>query len=259
MTLAEIPFSTAELFPPGDYALHMKFRRGSVEDFFRNRDDPGVLKERAKWIDATAFSSDAATLSEAEELATFVGVRARGIVELGRNWEPDLLLLKPGASGQMELVGAAVCFPSSWAPEEKFGKPLDFIHAPVPGLNEKLGAPVRQFLERIKPGISWERINWGLSRSPELNQHPARKLPRLDQNVTLDEVWFRAEYQSLVALPRSGGVLFGIRLAIEPLAKLREDAATREGLARAVRTMPEEMARYKGVAAARETILRMLT
>lgn len=258
MTLAEIPFSPADLFPAGDYALHMKFRRGGIEDFFRNRDSNGLLEERSRWIEQTAFSSDRETLAETEELAASLGICARGMVELGRNWEPDLLILKPGASGQMELVGSAVCFPSSWAPEEKFGKALDFIHAPVPGLNEKLGAPVRQFMERIKPGISWERINWGLSRSPELNQHPKRNLPRLNESVRVDEVFFRAEYQSLVALPRSGGVLFGIRLGIEPLGKICEDGAMREGLARALRTMPEDMARYKGLATARGAILKML-
>lgn len=253
MTLADIPFSPAELFPPGDYALHMKFRRGSIEDFFRNRGDGSVLAERARWIDSTAFCSDDAALAEAEELAASLGIRAQGIVELGKTWEPDLILLK-----DMTMIGSAVCFPSSWAPEEKFGKPLEFIHGPVPGLNEKLGAPVRQFLERIKPGISWERINWGLSRSPELNQHPNRKLPRLDENVSLGEVWFRAEYQSLVALPKSGGVLFGIRLAIEPLSKLLGNPEMREGLARSLRTMPDAMARYKGLAAARSAILSML-
>lgn len=236
----------------------MKFRRGAIEDFFRNRDRNGLLEERSRWIGQTAFSSDRETLAETEGLAASLGIRAQGIVELGRNWEPDLLILKPGDSGRMQLVGSAVCFPSSWAPEEKFGKALDFIHAPVPGLNEKLGAPIRQFMERIKPGVSWERINWGLSRSAELNQHPNRNLPRLDASVRADEVFFRAEYQSLVALPRSGGVLFGIRLAIEPLARICEDAAMREGLARALQSMPEDMARYKSLATARGAILKML-
>jgi hypothetical protein len=117
---------------------------------------------------------------------------------------------------------------------------------------------VQQFLARIKPGISWERINWGLSRSPELNQHPSRKLPRLDATVTIEEVWFRAEYQSLVSLPKTNGVLFGIRLVIEPLANLMRDEQFVEGLARAIRSMPEAIAVYKGIAPARERLLALL-
>src|SRR5205085_5294996 len=115
-----------------------------------------------------------------------------------------------------------------------------------------------QFLARIKPSISWERINWGLSRSPELNQHPSRKLPRLDANVALDEVWFRAEYQSLISLPKTGAVLFGIRLVIEPLARLQNDEAFVSGLSRAVASMPDAVAAYKGIGPARERLLQLL-
>jgi hypothetical protein len=104
---------------------------------------------------------------------------------------------------------------------------------------------VKQFLARMKPGVSWERINWGLSRTRELNQHPNRRLPRLDASVDLNEVWFRVEYQSLVALPRTCGILFGIRLIIEPLSRLVLEPGFRLWLSRALATMPESVATTK--------------
>lgn len=273
MTLADLPYTTSDLFPSGNFGFHMRFRRGEIAAFYKNSAmDSDVLGERKKWLEQDAPKYAAVLpeadqlLAEAFEFARSVGVNAQegatpfeSMTNLGRTWEPDLLLLKaPSTTSQPILVAGCVCFPSSWALEEKIGRPLDAIHAPVPTLNEQFANPVQQFLARMKPGISWERINWGLSRSPELNQHPSRKLPRLDANVGLEEVWFRAEYQSLISLPKTGGILFGIRLVIEPLAKLRDDPEFVDGLTRAVRTMPEKVATYKGILSSRERLLDLL-
>ena len=266
MTLAEIPYSTAEIFPAGDFAFTMRFRRGEVADFFRNTaHNESLLAERRKWLSETpdryaaSLPESELILSEVSQLAHSAGIRASpNILDLGRNWEPDLLILRVEPNAQPRLVAGCVCFPSSWSLEEKMGHPLDFIHKPVATLNEQFASPIQQFLARMKPDTSWERINWGLSRSPELNQHPARKLPRLDSSVAVSEVFFRAEYQSLVSLPNSAGVLFGIRLVIEPLEKLRSDSTFVEGLSRALRSIPEPIAQYKGLATARERIISLL-
>jgi hypothetical protein len=111
----------------------------------------------------------------------------------------------------------------------------------------------------LKPGIAWQRVNWGLSRSPELNQHPDRKLPRLDDKVELDEVWLRVEEQALVALPESGGILFAIRIVNHPLTSILDDAQLMKNFARALRSMPEPLAVYKGIAPARQRIFALLS
>jgi len=178
---------------------------------------------------------------------------------LGRAWEPDYLLLKQAAAdGRFHLLGGCVCFPSSWRFEEKVGKPLEVIHTPVPHLNEQLASPIHNFLSRIKPGAAWCRANWGLSRSPDLNQHPARGLPKLRPPLREDEVWLRVEDQALVALPESRGVLFGIRMTVIPLADVKRHPAAARGLGRALRTMPDAMLDYKSLLAAKEELLRLL-
>ena len=96
---------------------------------------------------------------------------------------------------------------------------MEFIHGPVPGLNAQLGRSIDTFLAKLTPGAAWLRHNWGLSRSPELNQHPSRPLPRLDDSAALADAWLRVEQQALMALPASGGVLFAIRIAMHPLDK----------------------------------------
>ena len=268
----------ADLFPDEDYQLKMRFQRGEIAEFFRpTAHHDALISERLRWLD-TAPSTYAALLPEgrplleeacdlAKELQTIPADLSSlakqhqpwdRCLALGRAWEPDFLLLQANDRGELRLYGACVCFPSSWSLAEKIGQPLDFIHGVVPGLNQQLGRQIEGFLEKIRPGISWQRANWGLSRSPELNQHPARRLRRLDASVTLGEVWLRIEHQSLVALPRSQGILFGIRLEIHPLAEVKQDAAAVERLCRALATMPDEMARYKNLAVARSTIICLL-
>ena len=151
-----------------------------------------------------------------------------------------------------------LCFPSSWRLSEKLGKTIEFIHGVVPELNTNLGPAIHKFLAGLKPGAASLRFNWGLSRSAELNQHPDRSLPRLDGSMSLEEVWLRVEEQALVALPKSHGILFGIRLVNRPLAAIRADQLARARLRRALATMPEPMAVYKGIAPARARLLELL-
>lgn len=269
----------ADLFPDEDCQFKLRFERGDPAEFFgpTNR-HADLVAQRRHWLQ-TAPQTHAALLPEgiplleetialAKSLETLPddppALRSGGgspwerCLALGQCWEPDYLLLKPGSDGRFHLLGACVCFPSSWSLAEKIGRPLEFIHSVVPDLNEALGNPIHGFLSKLRPGLAWQRYNWGLSRSSELNQHPERALPRLDANVRLDEVWLRLEHQALVALPENQAVLFGIRLVIHPLAEIKKDAAVAKGLRRTLTTMPEAMASYKNLAAARARIIALL-
>lgn len=267
--------SLAGLFPDADYRLQMRFQRGRVADSFNPwREPANVLEQRRHWLRQapdvySALLPDGEPLLEEwigrswewgfdPPLACRHSDPRETLRAIGEALEPDFLLLKPDDAGEMKLLGGCVCFPSSWSLEEKMGRPLDFIHRVVPGLNEQLGKPIAQFLRRMTPGIAWLRANWGLSRSPELNQHPRRALPRLDATVKPGEVWLRVEHQALVALPTTGGVLFGIRVIVHSLAEVKRNPAAARGLHRALHTMPEAMAVYKGIAPARSALLEML-
>ena len=76
--------------------------------------------------------------------------------------------------------------------------------------------------------------------------------------VTLSDIWLRMEHQALVAMPRSGGILFGIRVVNHSLAEVKRDRAVAEKLVRALRTMPEAMAAYKGLATSCSRIAALL-
>lgn len=263
----------AKVFPDEDYRFHLRMERGEPAEFFAPTPDHAALvAERQRWLRsepgkyAALLPPGEPVLEEVLQLAqawngfapSGSGASWSALLALGEFWEADFLLLNPDADGEIRLYGGCLCFPSSWRLTDKIGKPIEFIHGPVPGLNERIGPGIHKFLTGLKPGAASLRHNWGLARSAELNHHPDRNLPRLDANVRVDEVWLRVEHQALVALPQSGGVLFGIRVVNHSLAEVKADSVARDRLRRALETMPEAMAAYKGLVPARATILKEL-
>lgn len=263
----------AELFPDGDYRFQLRFERGEPAEFFAPtaRHDQ-MAAERRQWLRnepqtyAALLPPGEALLDETAELASawngFVrpspSTPWQTCLALGEFWEADYLLLKCDGDEEIRLYGGCLCFPSSWRLSDKVGKPIEFIHGPVPGLNPGIGQGIHKFLTALKPGTASRRHNWGLARSPELNHHPDRVLPRLDATVNADEVWLRVERQALVGLPKSGGILFGIRVVNHSLTEVKADAVAAGRLCHALETMPEEMARYKGLVTARDAIIQLL-
>lgn len=269
----------AMLFSGEDFRWQMRFERGEIRSFFA----PGpnaetVLAERRHWLSnapekyAVLSSGGIPLLSETIQIAGQNGALTSEQVDrlasldepygrcttLGCIWEADFALLGPEDANRMILQGGAVCFPTAWSLPEKVGKPMQAIHQPVPQLNEAIGRQIDLFLSKLRPGIVWLRSNWGLVRTPELNQHPDRKLPRLASPVRLEEVFLRVERQALISLPASGGVLFGIRIEQLSLEEVASDKDAVAALAHGLRTMDEQIARYKGFAQVRGEIIQKL-
>ena len=266
--------SLAELFPDGDYRFHLTLRRAEPRDFFSPRDLTGeILAERARWL-ASDDQKYASLLPEGEptlrEFSAIVSNWVPGLDEvgcstpasesirqLGRTLEPDVLLLSADAEGQFLLRGGALCFPTGWALSEKLGHTIDFIHGVVPGLNPAIGAPIRQFLARLKPGTAFLRDNWGIAATDELNLHPSRGIAAPEMPTSPERLWLRVEHQALMALPVSRGIVFAIRIALHRLDDVaRGPHATL--FRRAIETMPPELIAYKRIDRVRDYLLNVL-
>ncbi len=185
------------------------------------------------------------------------GRGATGARELAGNWEPDFVLLRR-LDGEFRLVGACVCDPSWWDPVAQLGKSVEAIHEPVPTLNPNLGPRIHTFLDRLPPGQTFIRENWGLAAVPDRNLHPALNRPRLNLQSAPENVWLRVEHQAFHALPHTGGLAFVIWLTVHRLSAVLTAASTAAAFSRQLATMPDEIARYKGLAAVRPTLLTWL-
>jgi hypothetical protein len=254
------------LFPAADHRLQMNLRPGDARRFWAHSPEAEtVLAERRRWL-AEAPQRHLLILPEGVEAATEAAAFILAQIDLpgaspehaAAELEPDWILLSGDATRFHPVIAGAVIFPSSWALEEKIGKPLHEVHAPVPGLQSSLGSQISTFLTRLAPGAAWERDNWGLSADPGLNHHPALSIRRLDASATLETTWLRLEQQFLTRLPQTGAILFGIRVTNHRLDHLAAVPALAPRLARALDTMSAEVAAYKGLTSGRGPLLAQI-
>lgn len=243
------------LLPDASHRLQMNLRPGYACEFWGPSPEAGaVLAERRRWLAETP-ERYLCILPEGEEAVreaiAYMAPHSMRPEEAAVALEPDWIVLSGDAERAHPVIGGAVIFPSGWALGEKMSRPLHEVHAPVPGLQSKLGGQISTFLNRLVPGAAWERDNWGLSADPSLNHHPAVGVRRLDGGATLKTTWLRLEQQFLTRLPVTGAILFGIRVTNHRLDGLARIPGLAERLAGALETMGEDLARYKGLEAAR--------
>ena len=181
----------------------------------------------------------------------------------GRLVQEDLCLMREDAeSGLYRLVGASLCFPTGWNLADKIGRSVGAIHAPIPRYDSDLGSTMDRYFARIKVERPVWRLNWNLMSSPALFQPRGHILPDSREGITADNagerLWLRVERQTLRRLPRSRDILFTIRIHVRPLQDVRNRTGEVARLAAAVRAVPPEVARYKGLSGVRDALLGWL-
>ncbi len=143
--------------------------------------------------------------------------------------QEDLILMRKGENG-WRLAAGSLCFPSSWSLTEKFGKPLHEIHDPVPdfGQGTRMDELINRMFDKLAPaGVALELVAAGGSaistiRCPASSAATAReKRPsKFAGDADFASAFIRVERQTLRKLPKSGDILFTIRIHLDPLAVL---------------------------------------
>jgi hypothetical protein len=247
-------------------------------------------KERlaaTRWNDVFAAEADT-DAAQAEVLALLAGHLPRRFPELYRRdgdamlvagrrvpldgrpplWtaarlvQEDLVLMRRGESG-WRLAAASLSFPSSWHLEEKFGRPIHEVHAPVPGFgagtrNGELIARMFDSMRAETPMIRW---NWSIYGDEEMFHPHSSPARRFGSGERADQVFLRVERQTLRRLPASGDILFTIRIVVDPLAALeRHSDAPRiaRGLIEQLLAFNSEQLDYKGMTLERDRLIARL-
>lgn len=154
----------------------------------------------------------------------------------------DLVVMLPDENGTYRLAAASLCSPSDWRLEEKLGKTMAEVHSPIPRLNNEIGGQIDRFFARLPSDRSVQRFNWSITPHPNF-------LSRDDWVVAdhSNELWYRAERQSLRRLPESGAIAFTIRVHLCSLTSLAAIEGALTSLWRAIEQAPEDLKRYKGL------------
>lgn len=184
--------------------------------------------------------------------------------------QEDLILMRHGDNG-WRLAAGSLCFPSSWVLTEKFGRPLQDIHTPVPGFGAgtRNAALIARMFDSLQ-GQGVIRWNWSLQLDDAL-YHPfsnaerdaraANRPSRFGDDEAVARCFIRVERQTLRKLPVSGDILFTIRIHLDPLSMLRnhpDRARIAASFAEQLDAMEPAQLDYKGLAADRNRLAARL-
>ena len=137
--------------------------------------------------------------------------------------QEDLVLMSTSPEG-WRLVAASLCFPSAWNLLEKFGHPLHRVHAPVPGFGTgtRNASVIDRMFDNLRPEQPVMRWNWSLHEDGQL-YHPTSHSgseSRFGNGDIGGHVFLRVERQTLRKLPKSGNIVFTVRIYLDPLEVL---------------------------------------
>jgi hypothetical protein len=170
--------------------------------------------------------------------------------------QEDLIIMVPPndklkeTSSGWRLAAGSLAFPSRWSLQEKFGQPMDIIHAPVPFYKEQLQNPVDNFFNQMSPEDLFTRRNWAIHDEPTLHQNGTEPIIDNSENPITKEnagnrLWLRVERQTLRKLNNSGAILFTIRIHLSQFKDIVNHEGAAKRLAKALASFPSEMHDYK--------------
>ncbi len=185
--------------------------------------------------------------------------------------QEDLILMRRGETG-WRLAAGSLCFPSSWSLREKFGRPLEQIHVPVPGFGpgSRPDLLIARMFDALSPEQLMERYNWSIQAGDALylplsdearDERAASRPSKFPDGDLAARAFIRVERQTLRKLPSSRDVLFTIRIHLDPLkvlARHPERARLASSFAAQLAALDEEQLDYKGMTADRDRLVEHL-
>jgi dimethylamine monooxygenase subunit A len=157
---------------------------------------------------------------------------------------------------QGRAVWLHVLAPSGWDPGASGGVALGALHGPIPTADRLVAASANlaRAIVGSGPHVRWV---WGLTDDPAAPHHPRRPPPPRPA-PELGDLTFRAERQTTLPCPAAGLGVFLIRVHRARLGDVVDTPGRRARFAATIRSLPDALAAYKGVADRREDLLRWL-
>jgi hypothetical protein len=191
------------------------------------------------------------------EALEFVGLTLQRAIDAGgrpplyaaaREVADDLCLMEK-REGTWRLTALSLSAGSFFSAHEVIGRSLRELHVPVTGFGERFLTRVTRIFDGLRPDLLLERRNWSVVSSPELHMPdpaPMRAAIRdLDPAQAAELLFTRVERQTLRRLPRTGAVVFTIRVWLSPLAEVAADPTRLARFAAAWRAAHPDFRAYK--------------
>src|SRR5690348_695140 len=162
------------------------------------------------------------------------------LLQLSYMIEEDFMLLDEGG-GTPRITAAANAYSSSGRLVTSVGHDMEWTHAPVPQLTQKLGSKITRVIRSVHAATPCERFNWQLTPMASVffphddphaanaaaMQHISAELHR-DPARAAELLWIRVERQTLSRLPNSNTVAFSLHTYSDPLSSIQSDLDARQ-------------------------------
>ncbi|UNI25003.1 hypothetical protein JDV02_010713 [Purpureocillium takamizusanense] len=141
--------------------------------------------------------------------------------------EDFAITLRNEETGRYHLRAGVVLSTLGWKLSQKMGLELGGVHAPVPSYKEKMAFSMDRFFTKMPAWSPIQRGSWGLEIGQPLflpEDHPDWS-HRESQNPDLhrDDVFLRADWQTLRRMPLSGGIVFNFKALFTPLEQFKDE------------------------------------
>ena len=157
-------------------------------------------------------------------------------------WIQEDICLLENTGKEYVLTAASVCSPSNWNMPSKVGQSVETLHNPVPGYKKGMSDRVNKLLSGLKPSKPLQRLNWSIQPGGEL-------FWRSDVNNYEDntEKYWRVERQTLIRLPDTKAIVFGIRVFLHSFSEMSRYPHFNQSIFEIIETLPHVEAKYKNL------------
>lgn len=184
---------------------------------------------------------------------------------IGRQCQGDFSI-QDQRDNQIWMDAGIITSQADWSLDFDVGMNFHEWHGPVP-LAHQAGVFDRalKFLLNMQHGHPTHRLNWTMTINPRLDTSPenfdkwgADRATVTPENVG-QKVHLRVELQALWRLPRSNAILFSIRGYLISMEQLVTVPKWARRMHRVLKTLPPELADYKGLTRFRDTTIEWLS
>lgn len=161
----------------------------------------------------------------------------------------DDLIIMDKRDGIWTLVAATLCAPTFFNVQYAIGKSLSLLHDPIPSGDFDLSGRIARVFDNFAPDMVLERFNWTVQWGDERYTPNGAKLREAAQNAQLSDapnmLFERVERQTIRKLPKTGAVVFTIRIRLSKLSDLLQNRDEYIAFENAWKNAPQNVREYK--------------
>lgn len=191
---------------------------------------------------------------------------------IGNLLQDDIAILTEDSNGNYNFTAGSILLAGSWRFKDKFNKSISSIHSDskVPKYHSNLQNSMNKFFYRLKPESPMVRYNYGFQMDDNLpwaysslgdedSDSGWRFQTGEAKAISIDDIYYRSERQSLRRLPKSGVIVFTIRAYFLPLVEICKEPFVPQRLLNGVLNWDEESKEYKGFEKYKDIVIPYLT